>query len=398
MTAPGPAEGPPGEAGTDAAKAAAVGGEGGAVAAVQEPAATILDDAARRSAIDRGAMLAAIAELPAQLRAAADRASTAESLRFTPGWRPRAVVVLGMGGSAIGADIVRAAFSDRLRVPLIVHREGALPAWVDGDTLVVGSSHSGRTEETLGAFRAALDRRVTCVAITTGGVLGDIAAAGAAPVVPFDHHGQPRAAVGHAAGLLAVVLAGSGVLDADPADELASAARAVEDELAAHGPAIPFETNPAKRLAASLVDRFPVVLGAEHLQPVARRWRTQLNENAKVWAAWDEFPELDHNSVVGFGGPRWTTERLFVLALAAADEPVRVTERRDAALEILRESGTEGRVLTLESAPRLSQAFAGVVIGDLVSVYLALLRGADPTPVDAISRLKVRLAGGPTGP
>ena len=117
-----------------------------------------------------------------------------------------------------------------------------------------------------------------------------------------------------------------------------------------------------------------------------------------MWAGWDEFPELDHNSVVGFGGPRWTTERLFVLALAAADEPVRVTERRDAAFGILRESDTEGSVLTLRSAPRLSQAFAGIVIGDLVSVYLALLRGADPTPVDAISRLKVRLSEGPTGP
>ncbi len=357
----------------------------------------VLDDTSARSRIDRGGMLGAVGALPAQLRDSAGRAGTLPRVGG-PGFRPRAVIVLGMGGSAIGADLVRASFADRLRVPILVHREPGLPGWVDSETLVVASSHSGQTEETLVAYRAALERGAATAVVTTGGMLAQLAGEAGEAIVGFEAPGQPRAAVGYGAGLLLGLFAAAGVLDAEPVGELEAAADAAAAVLATNGPDVPTDSNRAKRLAVSIADRVPAIVGAEHLAAVAHRWRTQLNENAKIWALSDEFPELDHNSVVGYGGPAWTSERMFVVALRAGAEDPRVGQRRAAALDVARGTGTEVEIVDFDAPTRFGQTFAGVAFGDLVSVYVALLRGLDPTPVEAIARLKVRLAEGRADP
>ncbi len=273
-------------------------------------------------------MAAAIADLPAQLRAAAARI---ETLGLGLRGSYSEVAVLGLGGSAIGADLVRGALDDRLGVPLLVLRETSLPAWVGDRTLVVASSRSGRTEETITTAREALRRGAPTVALTTGGPLAELVAAAGGSVVTFATPWSPRASVGHSVGLLVGLLVEAGLLPLEVGrGELQAAADAAEALALALGRPLP---SPRTRPSASpgrLLGHVPVIVGAGHLAPVARRWKAQLNENAKASAAWDELPELAHNSVVAFVDPAFPGERVFVVALASAAEPVRDRQRRGA--------------------------------------------------------------------
>ena len=304
-----------------------------------------------------------------------------------------AVAVLGMGGSAMGADVLRAAFADRARLPIVVSREPELPAWVDASTLVIASSHSGGTAETLAAARAAIERGASIVAVTSG---GEMAALGDAPGtrVAIPPGGQPRAALGSSAGIVLGVLAAAGVVDRDVArDELLAAATACDQGTARFGPAVDTAGNPAKQLARSLENRIAVVVGGGHLGPVARRWKTQLNENAKTWAAWDELPELAHNSIVGFDAAPVLRQAVHVIVLHGTETPD-ATARRRAVEDELEASGTAHTTLSVEPEHPLAEAFAGVILGDWVSYHLAMVRGVDPTP-DRARSSATRLASPP---
>ncbi len=358
--------------------------------AIPDPA--LLDDVAARRRLDPADMAGAIAGLPAQLRGAAGRL---EEIRLPAGASAATgATVFGMGGSAIGADLVRESFAVRLDRPVSIVRGRAAPGWVRPGSLVVAVSHSGRTAETLQAAEAAVRAGAPIVAITAGGPIAGLVEAAGGSVVRYPGSGQPRASVGHLAGSLAGVLAAAGFLPGVAmAAELEAAAAAAEAQIARNGPDVATEDNAAKRLAARLVDRLPVVVGAEHLAPVARRWKTQLNENAETWAAFEEIPELLHNGVVGFGTPAWSPERLFAIILAGTADAAFLADRRAVVRDGLAAVGTPVEEVVLPGLPPLAQAFAGVAFGDLVSLYLALLRGVDPTPVRAIEALKVRLAG-----
>ncbi len=335
-------------------------------------------------------MAGAIAAMGAGLRAAADLVGTIDLPATGRPWRN--VAVLGMGGSAMGADVIRAAFLDRLPLPIVVSREPELPAWVDASTLVIASSHSGGTAETLGAARAAVERGAALVAVTSGGELAELGdAAGVRVALPPG--GQPRAALGTSAGTLLAVLVAAELVDGSIArDELAAAAAACELGTAQNGPSVPFADNPSKQLARALENQIAVVIGGGHLAPVARRWKTQLNENAKTWAVWDEMPELAHNSIVGFDAPpvlRWAI-RAIVLR---GTEPVEASARRRAVVDELEASGTAYTEIGLQPDLALAEAFDGVTLGDWVSYHLAIAFGVDPTPVKAINRYKAKLAG-----
>ena len=303
-----------------------------------------------------------------------------------------AVAVLGMGGSAIGADLVRGIFADRLRVPLLVIRDYALPTFAGPTTLVVASSHSGSTEETLAAAEEALRRQCPVAVIASGGALTERATSDALPLLRFEAESQPRAAAGWSVLLLAGLLERAGYLELGDPEVDAAAARA-EARFAACAPAVPTEQNPAKQLAWSILDRLPVVVGAGHLAPVARRWKTQFNENAKSWAAWDELPEATHNTVAGLGQPENVREHLFAVLLASPADHPRTAVRRDLTAGLLAAAATPHVRIDVEGDGQLAQAFDAIVLGDLVSVYLACLYRLDPTPVTAIDAVKERLAG-----
>lgn len=351
--------------------------------------AGILDNAGAIRRGDSGGMLEAIGRLPEQIR---DGWARTRGLTLPPRYREvHSVLVLGMGGSAIGAELARSIFADRLRLPMGVLRDYELPAFAGPDTLVVASSHSGATEETVSALTTALERRCPVVIVTTGGPLAEVARRAELPLLTFPGGGQPRAAVGYSLMLLAGLLERLGVLPLGD-DEVAEAVAACSSVLEACSADVPTERNLAKQLAWTLVDRLPVIEASGFLTAVARRWKGQLNENSKTMAVVEELPEATHNAVVGYGRPETLGDHVFVVFLAGGSDHPRNTLRAGLSAELLGEARIGHEVVAVPGTGRLAQAAAGIAIGDLASLFLASLYGLDPTPVDAISRIKGRLA------
>jgi glucose/mannose-6-phosphate isomerase len=349
----------------------------------------ILDDLEALRRLDRGDMLGAAAGLPAQVR---DAWAITRSLALPETHRQvSSVAVLGMGGSAIGGDLVRAIWSDRLRVPVEVVRGYDLPAWVGSSTLVVASSYSGATEETISAFGQAAERRAPSAIISTGGTLLEVARRASLPHLAFPGGGQPRAAVGYAITLLAGLLERAGLLVLSDA-EVEAAAAAADTRVAASLADIPTTDNDAKRLAWTIVDRLPIIEASGVLSAVAHRWKTQLNENGKTTAAWEELPEATHNAVVGYPQPDTLKDHLLVVFLEGDADHERNALRARLSRELLESSGIASEVIRVAGDGRFAQALDAIVRGDFASIYLAALYGVDPTPVESISMLKAAMA------
>jgi glucose/mannose-6-phosphate isomerase len=350
--------------------------------------AITLDDAAVVKKIDVSNMLGAVQQLPRQL-VLARRVAEATELpeRFH---NLDAVLVLAMGGSAIGAELVEAAAGARLRVPLVVHHGYGLPEWAGERTLVIASSHSGETVETLSGAVEAQRRRLPLVVISTGGKLGQLAGETGAPYLRYQMAGQPRAAVGFGVGLVHEVLAGAGLI-ADP-DPFGPAVESVDQLLERNAPGVATDDNPAKQLAWSLFGRMPVIYGAGPMTAVAHRWKTQLNENAKAWASYEPMPEANHNAIEGSLNPRELGDAPYVVQIRDPDEPPEIASRYRVVEELLGERATNRSIVWAEGPSRLARVLTAVAYGDLMSVYLAILYQTDPTPVTLLAMLKERLA------
>lgn len=301
------------------------------------------------------------------------------------------VVVLGMGGSAIGGDLARTLAQDVARVPIILVREYTVPDYVDSSTLVIASSYSGNTEETLAALDEAIARGARCVGVGTGGKLERRIRDAGMPFLKFSYEAAPRAALGYSLVCLAGILDRAGVAEINPDDlqEAVEEMRAWQSEVALE---VPESGNAAKQLARGLHGHVPVVYGAGLLSEVARRWKGQFNENAKAWAFFEVMPELNHNAVLGYANPPELRQRLFVISLRSGYDHPRVGVRFDVTAELLGEQGIPHEVVWARGESRLAQMLSVIHFGDYVSLYLAYLYGTDPSPVDAISYLKEQLA------
>jgi glucose/mannose-6-phosphate isomerase len=350
--------------------------------------AITLDDPAVLKKIDPSDMLGRVLDLPRQLRQAA---RLAKRLELEERHREvDAVLVLAMGGSAIGAELVEAAAGERLRVPLVVHRAYGLPAWANERTLIVAASHSGATVETLSGAEEAIRRKLPLAVISTGGRIGQIANAAQTPYLHYEMAGQPRAAIGFGAGLVHELLVSAGLLeDSDALDE---AATAIEELLEINAPSVETDANPAKQLAWSLFGRIPVIYGAGPMTAVAHRWKTQLNENAKSWASYEPMPEANHNAIEGSLNPRELGDAPYVVELRDREEPAEIAARYAAVEELLGERATNRTTVWADGPSRLARVLSTVAYGDLASVYLAILYQTDPTPVTLLAMLKERLA------
>ncbi|MBI2917026.1 MAG: bifunctional phosphoglucose/phosphomannose isomerase [Chloroflexi bacterium] len=302
------------------------------------------------------------------------------------------VLVLGMGGSAIGADLVAGLVRDQARGPLITHRGYGLPSFVDARTLVVASSYSGATEETLSGFQEALDRPCPKLALTTGGPLLSLARERGVPVFEIDYlRSPPRAALAYSLMPLLAFLYRMGFIPdpASAANEMVALLEGLAPALAEGSPA---ERNPAKQLAQHMAGRTVVAYGAGFLSAAARRFKTQVNENAKGWAFYESLPELNHNAVVGYSYPTDAARHVCVVMFNSPllSEPVR--RRYEVTAELLSKAGQEPYVLSGQGQQPLAQMMSLVLLGDYASYYLALLNGVDPYPVPAVDYLKRRLA------
>ena len=346
----------------------------------------MLDDPARIAPLDPGGMLAAIGDLPRQCRQAWQEA---QGFHLPEGYRRVGkMAVLGMGGSAIAGDYLGALGT---RLPLGVVRAYDLPPWVDGDTLAVASSYSGDTEETLGACQQALERGARVVAITCGGRLGELARERGLPLFTIAYRAQPRAALGYSLMPLLRVAHLVGALD-DPTPLVDEALSVLEAERERLDAPVPSSRNPAKALARRLHGRLVVVYGAGPLAAAARRFKTQVNENAKAWAFCEELPEADHNAIVGFARPEEVARRTCAVFLRSPRLHRRLLLRYQFTQQALEEAGVECQALEVPGEGPLAMLLAATLLADYASFYLALLNGVDPTPVPEIERLKAWLA------
>ena len=259
-----------------------------------------LDDLLIYRQLDASGMLDHLHQFPEQCRLAWEKV-----LKFNlpPEYSPvDKVVILGMGGSAIGGDMVRRLALAESKVPVWVHRDYGLPPFVDRKTLVIASSYSGNTEETLSAFTASLKTPAKKLAITTGGRLRQLAAKEGIPVFSIDYQAPPRTAFPHSFVPLLGIFQKLGLLG-DKSADLKQALQILNQLSKDLVETTPLVANPAKQLAAKLRGHLVVIYGGEVLSEVARRWKTQLNENGKAWAFFELFPELNHNAVAGYEFP-----------------------------------------------------------------------------------------------
>jgi glucose/mannose-6-phosphate isomerase len=311
-----------------------------------------------------------------------------ESAAIEPRDSPGGLVVAGMGGSAIGAQLAIAVLGDRVSRPMSVTRDYALPPWTTPDTTVLCASYSGETEETLAAFDAAGAvgaRRIVC---TTGGALAASARAEKVPVIPLPGGFQPRAAIGYGLVVALEVAALSGVAASIHTEIDVAAAHA--DELAGQwGPGAP-EDSLAKRLARALRGTIPIIIGAGLTAPVAYRWKTQFNENAKSPAFAGELPEIDHNEIVGW---RRTPSlgRLSAVFLDDCDLHPRVRTRIELSRRLIADGTAASELVESVGQTRAERLVSLILLGDLVTLYVAILDGVDPAEIDVLNELKAAL-------
>jgi len=332
-------------------------------------------------------MLSRVKDLPKQVR---DAWAITRTASLPPHYGDvRNIVVAGMGGSAIGGDLAAALLLGDLKVPMAVHRDYGLPAYVGRDTLLIASSYSGNTEETLTALDEAKKRGAKVLCITTGGRVGAIGQANGYPVVTFSYSAQPRAALGYSLGLVLGVLGRLGLAPDLSADVEAALADVAKLEERVHEGA---KTNEAKKLAIALHGRIPVAYGVGVMGVMARRVKGQFNENAKSWAAFDVLPELNHNAVVGFPEPPAARDALVVLLLRSERDNPRNQIRWDVTRELLDRAKVPHHTLRFPGSSMLSEVLQLTYFTDYVTYYSALLNAADPSPVTSIDFLKDRLA------
>ena len=337
--------------------------------------------------IDSSDMRGFIAHMGAHIRDAI--ASTKEALVAV---EPRAeyanIVICGIGGSAIAGDLVR-SYLKELRVPIVVQRGYELPALASDRSLIVVSSYSGNTEESLALFEEAVSRKFNIVAITTGGTLRARASGLGIPILPQQAGMQPRAALAYGFVPLLLLIEHLG-LTSNEESRLLAPAEAL-DRIAAT------ESNAGSssyELAQQLTSRIAVIYSADDvLGSVGIRWRGQIQENAKHRAFSSVLPEMNHNEINAWQHPADLLDRTMVVALRSPeDEHKRVQLRFSILKEYLTDQGVLYHELTGAGSTRLERMFSLIALGDWTSYWLAILTNTDPTPIPAIDYLKKRLA------
>lgn len=348
---------------------------------------SVLDDPGAMSAADPSDMLGAVSALPSHAEAAyaATETLTAADLPAADGIH--AIAFLGMGGSAVAGDIARALFSGRLGLSLETVRSPELPAHVQQHALVIATSYSGNTAETLAAFEEAVERGCRIIAITSGGTLSARAAEEGIPVVSVPGGLQPRAALGYLSFTTIGVLETIGVIPTQRGD-VAEAIRVIREVVSGCSPSV--RENAAMTLAQRIGERIPVIWGTDGLgSTAAMRWKTQFNENAKTPAWYSTMSELDHNEVVGWFGEFGRSHVVITLRHGFEDE--RIAPRFALTQELAAACGLGFELVQARGVSALAQLLSLIVVGDFASVYAGILRGVDPTPVSVIDRLKEAL-------
>ncbi len=346
-----------------------------------------LDDTAALARIDAHDTRTVLTDFPAQCRAAV-------GLALSPSGalpRPRMVIVAGMGGSAAGGDLLAACAAERLDVPVLVHRGYGLPALAGPADLVIALSYSGDTVETLSAATTGLERGCRVVAITAGGRLAALARRHRLTSVTLPAGLMPRMALGYLFFPMLAVLRAADLMVVKDAEveEALGGLEALTRELV---PALSASANEAKRLALALGPRLPIIYGGPVTGPVAYRWKTDIEENAKRFAVAGVLPELNHNEIEVWGTP--IPHALHVVLLRDVHEDAEIGRRFTLVRELLAPSTAVSEAWT-RGTSSLARRLSLIALGQWTSFYLAVLHGLDPWAVPVLESFKTRLAEPP---
>ena len=287
------------------------------------------------------------------------------------------IIICGMGGSALPADLLVIFFND-LKLPVYIHRSYNLPPQATKESLIICISFSGNTKETISAFKEAQERKLKVAAVTAGGELAKSAKKYNTPLVFLPSVKiQPRWAIGYLFGALVKVLSNSGIIE-DNSDEILKIAEKLKP--------LELETQ-GKSLAKKLVGKIPLVYASNKFKSLARIWKINFNENSKIMAFWNYFPELIHDEIVGYSN----LKNFHVIILRDSDDHPKILKAMDLTADLLKQKGIEVDFVELEKKNVLEKVFNNLILSDWVSYYLAKEYKIDPTPVEIVEEFKKKL-------
>ncbi len=341
----------------------------------------MLDDTEKRAELDSQDMLGTLEEFPEQIEEVVERMD----INLLP-FQPKNIVVTGMGGSAIVGDTLKSFLANRIKVPIYVNRDYTLPSFVGENTLLIVVSYSGNTEETLSAAREGLKRDAKVVAITSNGELEELSKKERFVLLTAPSGYPPRAAFAFLFVPVLKLLSELLIYDSevDILDSV-SVLKKLRDRIKAD---VPAEKNEAKKLAKRIEGKIPIVYGHSIYNAVANRWHTQFNENSEVLSWYGAFPEMNHNEIVGWKGDE-NRDDFMPIFLRDEKEPENINNRIEITKKLVFEDEVDDMAeVWTDADTQLARILYLVYLGDYVSIYLALLRGKDPSPVKIIDELK----------
>lgn len=341
--------------------------------------------------IDKSGMLSLLLDFPLQLQHARDIAKASHISLVRNDFKK--IIFAGLGGSAIGADLVRSYLYFESKIPINVCREYELPAYVDDSTLAFISSYSGNTEETISAYRQAKEKGAHLIIISSGGSLKEYAQKDSTTFIEIPKGLPPRCALGYLSIIPLCLLSKLGMIK--DVDVYINQTVELLEKLKNQNlnPRIARNDNIAKYVANKLFNKLAIIYSSSiHFDVAATRLRSQLNENSKSLGFSHLFPEMNHNEIVGWQNPGKLFKNLTVLMLRDKGMHHRVATRMDITKDILKKEGVSLLEIWSEGENLLSRMLSLIYIGDFASFYLAILYGIDPTPVDRVTYLKKQLA------
>lgn len=348
------------------------------------------DDLERLEKIDRSKMWKLLFDFPLQCRQAI---RLADALPLSPqtSRQLNKTVVCGLGGSAIGGDILKTLLFQKLKIPILINRNYGLPRLVDEETLAFIVSYSGSTEETLSAYEECKKRRSFLISICSGGELKDLSKQDEVPCLIVPSGMPPRTTIGYLSIPLLRILERLKWVEPQNYEELLQVLGEVRKRC---HPEVPLSKNPAKSLAQELLGKIPLVYGVEgNTDVVAHRLKTQFNENSKILAFWNVFPELNHNEIVGWGEEgKIDLKRFYPIFIRDHRDGEKIKKRIEITQSIIKKRKVKWSEIWTEGKDKLTRVLSAIYIGDWVSFYLAIAEEVDPTPVKMIDFLKKELS------
>ena len=302
------------------------------------------------------------------------------------------VLISGMGGSAIGGDLLNDCLYNEQAPPIIVRRGYTLPSHINNKSLVIASSYSGDTEESISACEHALRKGANVIVLTHAmdGALSKMADNANLPKLFIGSEGEPRSAIGYCLLIPLAIMQSLGMIK--PRDEdVLEAIQVLSTVVQRLKSSVPAVDNPAKILAGQLFNKLTVIYGSEHLSGASRRWKTQINENAKTMAFSDTIPEIHHNAVDGFESPKGLKNRIAVVLLNAMSLNDRTKYRYAITRDLLQSIGISNYTIDGIGKGVLAQLLSSVLFGDYTSYYLGILNGFDPSKLHYINLMRAKM-------